>query len=219
MPFALPAAGASEPVSLSGPAGSIEGILTMPQGKAAGAAVICHPHPLHGGTMDNKVAYTLARACADAGLVALRFNFRGVGHSTGSHDEGRGETDDTLVALDWLMAATGARRFVLAGFSFGAFVALQAAVRRKPTQLVTIAPPLAYFGGVAVPRPGCPWLVVHGDADEVVDCADTLSRLEPLGAEVQVRVLPGVGHFFHGQLGELRRLVVPVLQQRIADAA
>jgi alpha/beta superfamily hydrolase len=212
----LPGAGTITPVTFSGAAGAIEGILAMPVHPPLGVAVVCHPHPLHGGTMDNKVAYTLARSCTDAGLAALRFNFRGVGGSAGQHDQGAGETGDTLRAVDWLMSATGAQHFVLAGFSFGGFVALQAAMRRAPLQLVTIAPPLAYLGDAPVPRPACPWLVVHGEADEVVDCADTVARLATLQPPVEVQVLAGVGHFFHGQLGELKRRIVPVLQERLA---
>jgi alpha/beta superfamily hydrolase len=166
--------------------------------------------------MDNKVAYTLARCCTEAGLLAVRFNFRGVGKSEGSFDEGRGESDDALAVLDWLQEKSGLPRFVFAGFSFGAFVALRASLQKAPVQLVTIAPPLGYFGNEPVPRPDCPWLVLHGDADEVVDCADTVARLRPLRPAVELHVLPGVTHFFHGELSKLRELVTPVLRRRLA---
>jgi alpha/beta superfamily hydrolase len=216
----LPAPGQTQRVLIPGPAGKLEGLTSTPAQAQPQpvAALVCHPHPQFGGTMDNKVVYTLAKACTDVGCVALRFNFRGVGASEGSFDAARGETDDALAALDWLCAATGARRFVLCGFSFGAFVALNVAMQRTPAQLVSIAPPLGYFGAAPVPRPDCPWLVVHGDADDVVDCAQTAALLRAMQPPVDLHVLPGVGHFFHGRLGELRSIVVSALTRSLSQA-
>ncbi len=176
-------------------------------------ALICHPHPVYGGTLDNKVVYTLARCALDAGLHAVRFNFRGIGRSAGSFDHGRGETDDAAAVLAWAQQQQQATRHVLMGFSFGAAVALRLAARTAPAQLVTIAPPLSYFDHEVMPRPNCPWLVVHGDADTTVPWAETKARLEQHQLTPQVLVLPGVDHFFHGKLAELRAAVQPVLQK------
>lgn len=214
----LPAAGQTAALILQGSAGRIQAALSMPQlTSPVGVAVICHPHPLYGGSMDNKVVTTLARCCTDAGLAALRFNFRGVGSSEGHFDQGDGETEDALTLLDWLQTAIGARQHALLGFSFGGLVAVRAAAQRKPMQLVTVAPALHYLGGDALPGHGSPWLLVHGRDDDVVDCADTVARVQNLQPPVDVRLLDGVGHFYHGRLGDLREIVTPVLRARSAE--
>jgi hypothetical protein len=162
---------------------------------------------------------TLARCCVDAGLAALRFNFRGVGASEGHFDQGEGESEDALTVLDWALNHTGARQHVLLGFSFGGRVALRAALRRKPVQLVTVAPALHTFGPDALTAPACPWLLIQGRDDDVVDCDDTLARIQGLQPPVDVRLLDGVGHFYHGRLGSLRELVTPVLKARWSELA
>jgi alpha/beta superfamily hydrolase len=182
-------------------------------------AVVCHPHPLYGGSMDNKVVTTLARCCAEAGLAALRFNFRGIGVSEGHFDQGEGELADALAALDWALESTGARRHALLGFSFGGMIAVQAAQRRKPAQLVTVAPALYAIGDSQWVPPGCPWLLIHGRDDDVVDCGDTVARVQGLQPPVDIHLLEGVGHFFHGRLGRLRDIVTPVLKRRWAELA
>src|SRR5579871_5712124 len=128
----------SEPFQFSGPAGDLEGILDHPAGAPRALAVICHPNPVQGGTMQNKVAYILARACNDMGALSLRFNFRGVGKSAGSFDRGEGETLDALAALDWIAVREKGLPLWLAGFSFGAYVALRAQALRPVTRLVTV---------------------------------------------------------------------------------
>lgn len=215
----LPPPGQTAALTIPGSAGKIQAALSMPAESAqpAGVALILHPHPLYGGTLDNKVVTTLARCCTQAGLAALRINFRGVGQSEGHFDNGEGETEDTLAALDWLRAETGAAQHVLLGFSFGGWIAVRAAVARTPAQLVTIAPALREFGSEPVPAPGCPWLLIHSEDDDVVDCADTLARARAALPAVDARVLSGAGHFYHGRLGELRDLVLPVLQARWAE--
>jgi alpha/beta superfamily hydrolase len=212
---ALPAAGQSAALMLPGPAGAIEAVLAMPASPhgTRGLAVVCHPHPLYGGSMDNKVVTTLARCGNEAGLASLRFNFRGVGRSEGHFDQGEGETEDALAVLDWGVQALGARHWAWLGFSFGGGVALRAAARRLPAQLVTVAPALHALGD-AMPVPGCPWLLVHGRDDDVVDCADTVARVQGLTPPVDLRLLDGTGHFFHGRLGDLRSIVTPVLRER-----
>jgi alpha/beta superfamily hydrolase len=199
------------PLELAGPAGRLEALLEDPGAERPAAfAVICHPHPLHGGTMHNKVAATLARAMQEQGAPTLRFNFRGVGASEGTHDGGRGEVDDALAVI-----AEGHRRWPgaalwLAGFSFGGVVALRAAMRTPCSRLVTVAPALArYFGsGAEVPRPDCDWLLIQGDADEVLDPAEGLALARAVEPPPRIVVLPGVGHFFHGRLTELRDAVL-----------
>jgi uncharacterized protein len=189
---------------VQGPAGRLEVAIDAPEGSARGVAVLCHPHPVHGGTMDNKVIQTLARVFAQLGHRAVRFNFRGVGESDGRWNEGVGEIDDAL-------AVVAAQRdpvlpLVLAGFSFGGYVASQVVARLAATapagRLVLIAPATSTF-----PMPSVPpnTLVIHGEADDVVPLQATLDWARPQG--LPVVVLPGVGHFFHGQLTRLRDLV------------
>lgn len=192
-------------LELPGPAGTLEAVWWPQTAAPAVAAVVCHPHPLHGGTMDNKVVTTLARACRDAGWPVLRFNFRGVGGSQGQHDNGRGEVDDLLAALDWLQVQ-GVRAVWLGGFSFGAWVCA-AAQARWPAglalrQLVLVAPPVHYDGFAAVRLPAGS-RVLLGDADEVVDPA-AMAAWARAQAGVQLVVFSGVSHFFHGQLTVLK---------------
>jgi alpha/beta superfamily hydrolase len=215
----LPAAGQTGKLRIAGQAGVIEAVANMPSQPAATpvVAVVCHPHPLYGGSLDNKVAYTLARSCAETGMVTLRFNFRGVGASEGLYSGGEGEVEDAQAVLDWALQAAGATHFVLAGFSFGGYVSVMLAGQRRPLQLVTVAPALNYVEAPAWHDPGCPWLVIQGDADDVVDCRQNLERLKDVRPEPDVHVLAGVGHFFHGRLGDLRTLVEPVLRQRLAE--
>jgi len=201
--------------SLAGPAGAIETKLEFgddsePQPGVFG--VVCHPHPLYGGTMDNKVAHTLARAMIECGAPAFRFNFRGVGASGGKFDHGRGETDDLMAVV-----AEGRRRFPgarlwLGGFSFGAFVALRAAARVAPDKLVAVAPPVARFDLGEVANPDCEWMLAQGDADDVVPPAEVLAWAAKQPHQPRLHVLAGAGHFFHGRLHELKPLIVDFLR-------
>lgn len=210
-----PLPGSSERLAIEGPAGALELLVSAPNEavEPQGVGVVCHPHPMHGGTLDNKVAYMLARGCNEAGLTAVRFNFRGVGASAGTFDEGKGEVDDLLAVATWSREQWPDARLVLLGFSFGAYVALRGAHRARPVQLITVAPPLRYFNDGEVPVPTCPWLVVQGDVDEVVDSRAVRERLQALQPAPQIRVLPDVGHFFHGHLTELRDIVVSSLTE------
>lgn len=191
---------------MAGPAGAIALAMDEPaEGTPVrGVAVVCHPHPQHGGTMDNKVAQTLARAFVQLGYRAVRFNFRGVGASEGAWDEGRGEIDDALAVI--AQQRDAALPLALAGFSFGAYVASQAAARLADSQpverLVLVGPATQNFQVAAV-APGT--LVVHGESDEVVPLSATLDWARPQA--LPVVVVPGVGHFFHGQLALLRSIV------------
>ena len=195
---------------LAGPAGAIECALDAPAGAPAGVAVICHPHPVHGGTMDNTVVITLARAFLQTGFRTVRFNFRGAGGSEGAWDEGRGEIDDALAVI--AAERDAGAPFMLAGFSFGAYVAAAAAKRLpdadKPQRMVLVGPSTQKQAMDPVPADT---VVVHGEADEVVPLAATLDWARP--QSLPVIVLPGVGHFFHGQLSLLKNLVVQQLQR------
>ncbi len=210
------APGQAEKGLIQGPQTVIEYRLEMPATAPVAVALICHPHPLYQGTMDNKVVYTLSRIALAQGCAALRFQFRGVGDSTGEHAQGEGEADDAVFLLKLLSAEYPGLPAVLLGFSFGAYVALTVAARRPEIAgLVTIAPPLMYAGDGPVPVPHCPWLVVHGTADEVVSYADTKARAQALRSPPQWVSAEGVGHFFHGQLGILRNVVPSWLSEQI----
>ncbi len=193
-------------LSLSGPAGTLECALDDPVGPPRGLALICHPHPQFGGTLDNKVVQTLARALVQEGWRAARFNFRGVGESAGSWDEGRGEVEDALAVMAALREP--GQGVLWAGFSFGAAIAAQAAARSAGVQrLVLVAPAVSRF---AVPLVAPDTLVLHGESDDVVGLKDVLDWARPQG--LPVVVLPGVGHFFHGQLPRLKALVAQALR-------
>ena len=171
-------------------------------------AVICHPHPQAGGTLHNKVVHTLARTFQELGVPTLRFNFRGVGKSSGEFDNGNGETEDALAVIEWGRTRWPGAPFWLAGFSFGAFVALKASARLTPERLITVAPPVQRFEFAPLSPPTCPWLLVQGEQDEIVDARSVLAWAERLSPMPDVVTLPGVGHFFHGRLQDLRDAVI-----------
>ncbi len=170
--------------------------------------VVCHPHPLFGGTMDNKVVTTLARALRDARVPTLRFNFRGVGSSAGAFDQGVGETADADAVATWGARHWPGRSLVIAGFSFGGYVALRLALKRGAARLITVAPAVQRFEAFSGQVPDCPWLIVQGDADDVVDPKAIIAWAQSLIPAPRLVVLPGVGHFFHGHLAELHDAVL-----------
>ena len=188
-----------------GPAGQIEVAIDLPADGVTpvGTALICHPNPTQGGTMDNKVVQTLARAFIQLGWRAVRFNFRGIGKSEGGWDEGRGEVDDALAVLNAVRAP--GEPLVLSGFSFGGYVASRAAQQlAEPAQrLVLVGPATSRFDTAPVPADT---VVIHGEVDDVVPLAAVLDWARP--QSLPVIVVPGVGHFFHGQLPLLKALVV-----------
>lgn len=198
--------------SVAGPVGALDALVESPEAAPDAVAVVCHPHPQHGGAKTNKVTYTLARAASQAGCAAVRFDFRGVGASAGAFDDGFGEVDDALAVAEWAQQASGCDRLILAGFSFGAAVALRAAMRKPPAALVTVALPTAYFDN-GPPRPDCPWLAVHGDADDVADPVAAGDVLQALSTPPELVWFAGAKHFFHGRLGELRSAVRDQLLQ------
>jgi alpha/beta superfamily hydrolase len=203
---------AVERLSLAGSAGPMEAVIEDTGEAGSRYAVVCHPHPLYGGTMDNKVVTTVARALQEIGIPTVRFNFRGVGASAGAYDEGRGETADADAAASWGAQRWPGRQLVIAGFSFGAYIALRLAQQRSADRLITIAPPVDLFDFSSISAPACPWLVVQGAADDVVDPKKVLAWAGRLSPAPRLVVLPGVGHFFHGHLRELRDAVLDAIR-------
>jgi alpha/beta superfamily hydrolase len=209
----------AERLVLAGSAGALEAVADIPAEAAAPAAfmVICHPHPLHGGAMTNKVVTTLARAAHELAVPTVRFNFRGVGASAGTFDNGRGEVEDAIAAVAWGRQRWPDAQLWLGGFSFGGVVALRASTAGdagEVLRLVTVAPALAAnFATLRdITVPPCPWLIVQGDADEVIDGAAVINWAAQLQPPPQLVVLPGVGHYFHGQLNVLQQHVESFLQ-------
>jgi len=194
--------GAGERVFIDGAAGRIETVIERPAGATRGTALVAHPHPLYGGTLDNKVVQTLARAFLELGYVALRPNFRGVGASEGVHDEGRGETEDLLRVAAHAKENLGDLPLVLAGFSFGAAVQTQVAQRTSPHRVVLVGVAVGRFPSEAVPSDS---IVIHGERDETVALAKVLDWARP--QELPVVVIPGADHFFHLRLNVIKNIV------------
>jgi alpha/beta superfamily hydrolase len=192
----------TERALIDGPAGTLELVVNLPA-PLAGVALIAHPHPLQGGTLDNKVVQTLAKTFFALNYVAVRFNFRGVGQSAGSFDDGAGETDDALAALDYARKRFGEGLPVaLGGFSFGTFIQTRVTRRVSAERLVLVAPAVSRFADEHVPADT---IVVHGEEDDVVSLADVFRWARP--QQLPVVVFPGCGHFFHGRLPQLAQTV------------
>ena len=193
----------TERVVVAGSAGALEVVINTPTVPPVGIAVIAHPHPLQGGTLDNKVVQTLAKTFFGFQYVAVRFNFRGVGASAGTFDEGNGETDDALAALAYARERFGAALPVaLAGFSFGSFVQTRVAQRVTAERLVLVGPAVKRFAVAPVPPDT---IVIHGEQDDVVALADVFDWARP--QELPIIVFPGCSHFFHGRLPQLQRVI------------
>ena len=196
----------AERVLIDGPAGTLELAVNLPTDPAAGdpigLALVAHPHPQQGGTLDNKVVQTLAKTFAALGYAAVRFNFRGVGASLGSFDEGNGETGDALAALAYGRQRFGGLPVALAGFSFGSFVQTRVAQRETFERLVLVAPAVKRFAVQDVPPET---IVVHGEEDDVVPLADVFAWARP--QQLPIVVFPGCGHFFHGRLVQLQQVI------------
>ncbi|TFW03515.1 alpha/beta hydrolase [Oxalobacteraceae bacterium OM1] len=194
---------------LAGAAGRLECALDLPQEAPRGIALVAHPHPLYGGTMDNKIAQTLARAFVSLGYATARMNFRGVGQSEGTHEEGRGETDDMALLLQHMQSQYPNLPFALAGFSFGTFVQAQLQ-KRLETEGAQTAERLVLVGSAAGkwPMPTVPsnTLLVHGELDDTIPLSAVLDWLRP--QDIPVLVVPGADHFFHRKLQHIKSFVV-----------
>jgi hypothetical protein len=203
----------TERYTVDGPAGALEIALNVPVHAPRGIALVAHPHPLQGGTLDNKVAQTLAKTFVALGYAAVRFNFRGVGRSQGAFDDGRGETFDALAALAHAKqrlhpgGEDGAPPVVLAGFSFGSYVQTRVARSVAAERLVLVGPAVGRFELANVPPDT---IVIHGEEDDIVPLADVLAWARPQG--LPVIVFPGCGHFFHGRLLQLQRTIAGMWQ-------
>ncbi|OGT21800.1 MAG: alpha/beta hydrolase [Gallionellales bacterium RIFOXYB12_FULL_54_9] len=191
--------------TLTGPAGLLEGVLHLPDFPPRAIAVVAHPLPTMGGTMNNKIVTTLAKTFAELGLATLRFNFRGVGASEGVFDSGNGEVEDALAVVQHARDAFGHLPLILAGFSFGGYVAARAAQHIHPQahKLVLIAPAVGRFEMPAVSHNT---LVIHGELDEVIPLSDAMDWARP--QHLPLVVLPEAGHFFHGRLNQLKQIIL-----------
>jgi uncharacterized protein len=197
---------------IAGPAGTLEVVINTPPQSPVGIALVAHPHPQQGGTLDNKVVQTLAKTFFALGYASVRFNFRGVGASAGAFDQGAGETEDALAALAHARARFGeSLPAALAGFSFGSFVQTRVAKRISAERLVLVGPAVKRFAVEPVPADT---IVIHGEEDDVVPLADVFAWARP--QELPVIVFPGCGHFFHGRLSQLQRMVTMMWHRRPA---
>jgi len=208
----MPAASLAR-VMIEGPAGAIETDVNDPGGTRRGIALIAHPNPLHGGTKDNKVVTTLAKVFFALRFIAARPNFRGVGASAGSHDGGRGETDDLVAVARHLTRQYGELPLALAGFSFGSAVQTRVAKRLPVQWMVLVGPAVNRVSAETVPHNT---LVIHGERDDVVPLASVLEWARP--QDLPVVVVPGGDHFFHGRLNLLAEIVTRHLRVPAADA-
>ena len=198
-------------MQVDGPAGPIEALLELPTGAPLAVAVVCHPHPLFGGTMTNKVVHTVARAFLTRGAATLRFNFRGVGGSAGSFDDGQGETEDLMAVVRYARERFPGLPLWLGGFSFGSFVALRGQAAAAPARLVTVAPPVGRWEFRDIEPPRCPWLVIQGDQDDLVDVRAVQHWLSSMPGSPRLDILAGAEHFFHGRLHDVKDAVTAFL--------
>ncbi|QYF95450.1 alpha/beta hydrolase [Massilia sp. PAMC28688] len=198
----------SEKFTLAGHAGNMECLLDAPPDAPRGIALVAHPHPLYGGTMDNKVAATLARTFVALGYVAARFNFRGVGASEGVHDEGAGETEDMLIMLEHMQGRYPGLPIALTGFSFGTFVQAQLQQRLmaqgRPAERLVLVGTAA--GKWPMPEVPADTILIHGEQDDTITLAQVLDWARP--QDIPVIVIPGADHFFHRKLGHIKTLVM-----------
>jgi alpha/beta superfamily hydrolase len=194
--------------SIAGPAGTLQVLEEKTVPEPGAVAVICHPHPLHGGTLTNKVVHQLAKTFNEMGAVSVRFNFRGVGESEGEYDEGRGELEDLVAIAGWAEKRWQGLPLWLAGFSFGGIIALKGAQRLQPRRLLTVAPAVNHFPAGSLQLPGLDWLLIQGDSDDIVPAVQVKQWLESLEDQPQFVLLEGADHFFHGRLNALRQAII-----------
>ncbi|MEP6718885.1 MAG: alpha/beta fold hydrolase [bacterium] len=200
--------------------GRLEAILKKPRTAAKGVALVLHPHPLGGGTMHNKVIFRAASALNDAGLATLRINFRGVGHSTGEHDEGRGELEDVRAGLDFFAAEFQSQPITLCGFSFGARVGLEVGISDdRVRNLISIGTPIDKYDFSFLDAVRKPLLMIHGDRDEFGDVhrVTALAGRLKQNAEVEVHLIKDSGHFFEGHLNELKQIITDWTNRQLAN--
>ena len=197
----------SSPLTLPGPAGTLELAIDVPEGDVTPlplTAVLCHPLSTEGGSMHNKVVTMAARSLRELGATTVRFNFRGVGESSGTFDHGNGERGDLLAVAAWVREQRPQDDLWLAGFSFGAYVSLRSTAEIQPDALISIAPPVGRWEFEKIVLPTCPWLVIQGDEDEVVDPQAVYDWIDTLKQKPELVRMHGTSHFFHRKLVDLR---------------
>lgn len=201
-------------LNLQAPEGNLEALITIPPEKNDHfIAIICHPHSLHGGTMNNKVVTTLTKIFSDLHIPNVRFNFRGVGESHGHFADGIGEAEDLRSVISWVKSQSPTSKLCLAGFSFGSFVAYQVSHQVETAVLITVAPPIARFNYDLNSLPTCPWIVIQGEEDEIVFADEVFDWVKDLPREVTLLRFPNTGHFFHGKLILMRERLLPMLKK------
>jgi alpha/beta superfamily hydrolase len=197
---------------IDGPVGPLECLITegsLP--KHPITAILCHPHPLFSGSMNNKVITTLMQTCRDLGMDTVRFNFRGVGQSAGEYGEAKGELEDCLAIVNWVKQQQPTHAILLAGFSFGGCIALRAAAEISPIGLITIAPPVGRMNCDDVPFIHCPWIMVQGEQDETVEPESVYQFVAKRQEKINLIRMPTAEHFFHGQLTVLKEQLTKAL--------
>ncbi|VXC18034.1 Alpha/beta hydrolase [Luteimonas sp. 9C] len=212
----------SGPLVLPGPAGDLEAAIDLPDADVAALpllVVVCHPLPTEGGTMHNKVVTMVARTLRELGAAAVRFNFRGTGASGGTYDNGTGETDDLAAVVEWVRRERPGHALWLAGFSFGAYVSLRASDALQPDALISVAPPAGRWDFESIVLPTCPWLVIQGEADEIVDPQAVYDWLEDSEAQAELVRMPETSHFFHRRMIDLRGVVRHWAEPHLPQAA
>lgn len=199
-----------------GPSGEIEAILDAPYSENPhnAFAVVCHPHPLHGGSMTNKVTHYMAKSFNETGMPVLRFNFRGVGKSQGTFDNAIGEKKDLLAAIETMEKLYPSHDLWLAGFSFGAYIALSMAHISNARKLITVAPAVHLYDFNQVDLPDCDWLLVQGDNDEIVPSEQAIQWANQLPSPPKIEIIEDAGHFFHGRLNDLRDTIKQYLNNQ-----
>ncbi len=197
---------------INGPAGQLEILLEAPETLSGSApvAIICHPHPLYGGTMQNKVVHTLAKSCLELGMLAIRFNFRGVGQSVGHFEHGLGEQQDCIAVAQWAVKQFPNRPLWLAGFSFGSFVAYQAFTKINAERLLLVAPPVDLFQFEPMGCIQIPWCVIQGKQDEITPPESVEAWVNKQPIVPKFYYLDDVSHFFHGKLNLLREIMAQI---------
>lgn len=197
-------------ILLPGPAGELETLIT-PKTTTNQIAIICHPHPLFSGTMHNKVVTTLSKTFQHLNMQTIRFNFRGVGKSTGSYADGVGEQQDLAFIIEWARQSSPQAEIWLAGFSFGAYISISVAAKNNYAGLVSIAPPVNHFAFDELPVITYPWIIAQGDQDDVVPAVEVYAWIDKLEPQPKVLRFPEAGHFFHGGLTLLKEKLIEEL--------
>jgi alpha/beta superfamily hydrolase len=205
---------------IPGPTGVLEALLVQPDSFSEGdpIAVVCHPHPLHGGTMANKVVHIIADTFNRLGMATIRFNFRGVGHSAGRYNNGEGEVDDLIAVVNWFRERYPGSKLWLAGFSFGSFVAFEAHKKVEAERLLLVAPPVGRFPFNSEQCVEIPWMVIQGGKDDVVSPQDVSVWVHRCRNRPHYEWFADADHFFHGRLSRIRQAIIDQWGSHIRDA-